>query len=135
MASINKVILIGRLGKDPELKYTQSGQPVAGFSLATHEVWRDKQGQKQEALEWHNVTVWGKAGENCDKYLNKGSHVYIEGQIKTDSYEKNGEKRYSTKIVAREVKFLSSRNDTQAPRRDIAPLPKKEEQSLEDIPF
>jgi len=109
MSSINKVCLMGRLGKDPELKYTQQGNAVCGFSLATHEVWRDKAGEKQESMEWHNISVWGKVGENCSKYLKKGSHVYLEGQIKTDSYEKDGQKRYSTKIVAREVKFLNSK--------------------------
>ena len=138
MASINKCILIGNLGKDPELKYTQSGVAVCGFSLATHEVWRDKSGEKQEAVEWHNVSVWNKQGENCHKYLKKGSSVYLEGSIKTDCYEKNGEKRYSTKIVARDVKFLNSKaehSQGQANARQARKPDSVETGNLEDIPF
>ena len=142
MASVNKVILLGRLGKDPELRYTQGGQPVCGFSLCTHEVWRDKAGEKQESLEWHNVTVWGKVGENCEKYLKKGSQAYIEGQIKTDSYEKDGKKLYTTKIVARDVKFLGSKSESSGAgstsnfaRKTEDPPKPASTGNLEDIPF
>ncbi len=79
--SVNKVILIGRLGKDPEIRYTPSGQPVANFTLATNEVWNDKQGQRQERTEWHRIVVWGKQAEHCGQYLAKGRQVYIEGRL------------------------------------------------------
>lgn len=139
MASVNKVQLIGRLGKAPELRYTSTSAAVCIFSLATHEVWRDKSGEKQESLEWHNITVWGKVGENCHKYLTKGSLVYLEGSIKTDTYDKNGVKMYTTKIVARDVKFLDTKSKEQEPKIKELPgkFPKKppEDVSLEDIPF
>ena len=146
MASLNKCMIMGNLGKDPELKYTQSGTAVCGFSVAVHESWRDKEGAKQESVEWVNVTVWNKQAENCAKYLKKGSSVYLEGAIKTDSYEKDGQKRYSTKIVAREVKFLNSKAEHaqgQANAREHQPqtgqgarnLPQKDSGNLDDIPF
>ena len=86
MASLNRAMIMGNLGKDPELKYTQSGVAVCGFSVAVHEALRDKEGAKQESVEWVNVTVWNKQAENCAKYLKKGSSVYLEGSIKTDCY-------------------------------------------------
>jgi len=107
MGSVNKVILIGNLGADPELKYTRSNRPVCNLSLATNEVFKDKTGQKQERTEWHRVTVWGDSAENCSKYLAKGRTVYIEGSLQTRSWDdKEGKKRYSTEVVADRVVFL-----------------------------
>jgi single-strand DNA-binding protein len=108
MASVNKVILIGNLGADPELKHTPSNRPVCNLSLATNEVFKDKSGQRQERTEWHRVTVWGEAAENCAKYLAKGRSAYIEGRLQTRSWDdKDGKKRYSTDIVADRVVFLA----------------------------
>ncbi len=98
---INKAILIGNLGKDPELRYTQSGQPVASFSLATSESWKGKDGSQQEKTEWHNIVVWARLAELANEYLKKGSRVYIEGRIQTRSWDdKDGAKHYMTEIVA-----------------------------------
>jgi single-strand DNA-binding protein len=108
MASVNKVILIGNLGSEPELKYTPSNRPVCNLSVATNEVWKDKNGQKQEKTEWHRVIVWGEQGENAAKYLAKGRMVYVEGKLQTRTWDdKEGKKRYTTEIVADRVVFLS----------------------------
>ena len=107
MGSVNKVILIGNLGADPELKYTPSNRPVCHLSIATNEVWKDKNGQKQEKVEWHRVNVWGDSAEHCSKYLAKGRTVYVEGRLQTRSWDdKEGKKRYSTEVVADRVVFL-----------------------------
>ena len=107
MASVNKAILIGNLGRDPELRYTQGGQAVANFTLATNERWNDKDGNSQERTEWHRVVVWGKQAENCAQYLSKGRNVYIEGRIQTREWEdKEGQKRHTTEVVAQTVQFL-----------------------------
>jgi single-strand DNA-binding protein len=107
MASVNKVILIGNLGKDPEVRYTQGGQAVCNFSIATSEKWNDKDGAAQERTEWHNVTVWGKSAEHCGQYLTKGRSVYVEGKIQTREYEdKDGVKRKAVDIIAQVVTFL-----------------------------
>src|SRR4029450_2174608 len=99
MASLNKVILIGNLGKDPEIRYTQGGDPIANFSLATNEAWTDKSGQKQERTEWHRVEVFGKTAEIVRDYCTKGKQVYIEGSIRYDEWtDKDGVKRTKTKI-------------------------------------
>jgi single-strand DNA-binding protein len=108
MGSVNKVILIGNLGADPELKYTPSNRAVCNLSLATNEVFKDKAGQRQERTEWHRVTVWGEQAEHCSKYLGKGRSVYVEGRLQTRSWDdKEGKKRYSTDVVADRVVFLS----------------------------
>lgn len=105
--SINKVMLIGRLGQDPELKYTPSGSAVCNFSLATSESWTDKSGQKQEKTEWHRVVVWGKLAELCNQYLAKGRQAFIEGSLQTRQWDdKQGQKRYTTEINAKNVQFL-----------------------------
>jgi single-strand DNA-binding protein len=105
--SVNKVILVGRLGQDPELKYTPSGMAVCNFSLATSDSWTDKNGQKQERTEWHRVVVWGKLAELCGQYLAKGRQAYLEGALQTRSWEgKDGQKRYTTEINAKTVQFL-----------------------------
>ncbi len=108
MASINKVMLIGNLGSDPEVRYTQGGAAVANFNIATNEKWTNKQGEPQERTEWHKIVVWGRVAENCGKYLSKGRSVYVEGSIQTRDWEdKDGNKRYTTEINARTVQFLS----------------------------
>ena len=105
--SVNKVILVGNLGRDPEVRFTGTGRAVAKFPLATTEVWNDAEGGRQERTEWHNVIVWGKQGETCGQYLSKGRQVYVEGSIRTRSYDdKDGNKRYITEVVAQRVRFL-----------------------------
>ena len=99
MASVNRVILVGNLGRDPEIRYTQGGDPIANFSLATNEVWTDKGGQRQERTEWHRVEVFGKAAQVAKDYLSKGRQVYVEGSIRYDEWtDKDGNKRNTTKI-------------------------------------
>ena len=110
MASVNRVILVGNLGRDPELRYTAGGQPVASFSVATNERWNDREGKTQERTEWHRIVVWGKQGENCANYLQKGRTVYIEGRLQTREWEdKEGQKRQTTEVVAQSVQFLDRR--------------------------
>ena len=107
MASVNKVILVGNLGRDPELRFIQSGQAVANFSVATNEKWKDKEGNSQERTEWHRIIVWGKSAENCAQYLHKGSKVVVEGRVQARDWEtKDGQKRSTVEIVARNVQFL-----------------------------
>jgi single-strand DNA-binding protein len=108
MGSVNKVILIGNLGADPELKYTPSSRALCNLRIATTDVFKDKGGQRQERTEWHRVTVWGDQAENCHKYLSKGRSVYIEGRLQTRSYDKDGQKHYATDVVADRVVFLGS---------------------------
>ena len=108
MGSVNKVILVGNLGADPELKYTPSNRPLCNLRIATTEVYKDKAGQRQEKTEWHRVTVWGETAENCNKYLAKGRSVYVEGRLQTRSYDKDGQKHYATDVVADRVVFLGS---------------------------
>ena len=112
MAGVNKVILLGRLGRDPELRTTQSGQSVCNFSVATSEKWKDKQGEAQERTEWHNIVAWAKLAEICAEYLSKGSQAYIEGKLQTTKYEKDGIERYKTEVVAAAVQFVGSKSDT-----------------------
>ena len=107
MAGVNKAILVGNLGRDPELRYTQSGQAVANFSLATSESFSTKDGRREERTEWHRIVVWGKVAENCAQYLSKGRTVYIEGRIQTREWEnKEGQKQRTTEVVAQTVQFL-----------------------------
>jgi single-strand DNA-binding protein len=106
MGSINKVILIGNLGADPELKYTPSSRALCNLRIATTEVFKDKAGVRQERTEWHRVTVWGDQAENCSKYLAKGRSVYVEGKLQTRTYDKEGQKHYATDVVADRVVFL-----------------------------
>ena len=108
MGSVNKVILVGNLGADPELKHTPSNRALCNLRIATTEVFKDKSGQRQEKTEWHRVTVWGDQAENCSKYLSKGRSVYIEGRLQTRSYDKDGQKHYATDVVADRVVFLGS---------------------------
>src|SRR5512142_3006377 len=110
---INKVILIGRLGKDPEVRSTPSGTTVTKFTMATDERFTDRNGEKQERTEWHNIAAWGKLGEICGQYLRKGKLVYIEGSIRNDSWDdkETGQKKYRTEIVARDMKMLDRKGD------------------------
>jgi len=143
MSGINKSILVGRLGADPEVRYTQQGIAVTNFSVATSENWTDKSGQKQERTEWHRIVVWGKLAETCSQYLAKGRQVYIEGRMQTRQWEdKDGNKRYTTEVVASTVQFLDRGADKQAasggddagmiPMPEMAPPAASAE---EDIPF
>jgi single-strand DNA-binding protein len=118
MAGINKVILIGRLGSDPEVRYTPSGVAVANFNIATSEEWKDKDtGEKRERTEWHRIVVWRRLGEICGEYLSKGRQVYVEGRLQTRDWEdRDGNKRYTTEIVATDVQFLGSRDSSDSGR-------------------
>lgn len=141
MSGVNKVILVGRLGADPEVKTISSGNTVAQLSVATSENWKDRDGQRQERTEWHRVVVWGKQAELCGKYLTKGRQVYVEGRLQTRSWEdQQGQKRYTTEIVANAVQFLgggaeSSRNNAKDDfgPQDFGPEPKFD--ADEEIPF
>ncbi len=120
--SVNKAILIGNLGKDPEVRFTSTGRAVARFPIATSEVWTDAEGNRQERTEWHNIIVWGKQGETCGQYLAKGRQVFVEGSIRTRSYDdKSGNKRYVTEIVAQRIRFLGGGGGTRmAPEMESA---------------
>ena len=123
---INKAMLIGNLGKDPETRYTQNGAAVTNFSVATTERWKDKDGQQQEQTEWHRIVTFGRLAEICNEYLNKGSKVYIEGRLQTRSWEQDGVKKYSTEIVAREMKMLGGKSQSSGQdsyNEDPMPLP------------
>jgi single-strand DNA-binding protein len=107
---VNKVILVGNLGANPEMRFTQGGQAVANLRLATTERWTDKNGQKQEQTEWHRVVVWGKQAEICGQYLTKGRQIYVEGRIRTRQWQdQQGQKRYTTEIVAQTIQMLGPR--------------------------
>ena len=111
MASVNKAILIGNLGRDPEMRYTPSGAAVCNFGIATTERWKNKEnGQLEERTDWHNIVVWGKQAENCKEYLAKGRAVFVEGRLQTRSWDdKEGHKRYTTEVIAQTVQFLTPR--------------------------
>ena len=147
---INKVILIGNLGRDPETRYSQSGSAVTNFSVATTENWRDRQtGEQQERTEWHNVVCFARLAEIAGEYLKKGSKVYIEGSLRTSSWEQDGQKRYRTEVMARDLQMLDSRgagmadaptgfehtSGRQAPPRDNAPTLSDADDFDDDIPF
>jgi single-strand DNA-binding protein len=131
MPSINKAIIIGTLGKDPEFKRTPSGQSVANFSVATNEKYTDKNGQKQESTEWHSIVAWGKLAELANQYLKKGRSVYIEGKITTRSWgDQGGVKRYKTEIVAQVIQFLGGQGQiNQGENAGFNDMPE------EDLPF
>jgi len=127
MASVNKVILIGNLGRDPEVRYMPSGDAVANISIATTETWKDKNGEKQEKTEWHRVAMFGKTAEIAGEYLKKGSQVYIEGRLETRKWtDKEGQERTTTEIRADRMQMLGSRSggsERMAPPEDDAPRP------------
>jgi single-strand DNA-binding protein len=151
-SGVNKVILVGNLGKDPEVRYTPGGQAVANFTIATNEAWTGKDGQKQERTEWHRIVVWGKTAENCGEYLSKGRQVYIEGRLQTREWtNKEGVKQYTTEVVANQVLFLQggergqrgAKQGSGAPADDFGPPPPDmgdqgggaPAKSEDDIPF
>lgn len=116
--SVNKVILVGRLGRDPEVRYMPSGDAVANFSIATDEQWKDKNGERQTRTEWHNITLFGKLGEIAGQYLKKGGLVYIEGRIQSRKYtDKNGVERTAYDIIGNEMKMLGGKSDNQGSSR------------------
>ena len=124
MASLNKVQLIGRLGRDPEVRYTQAGKSVANFSIATSERWKDKSGTMQERTEWVNIVAWEKLGEICGEHLAKGRLVYVEGKLQTREYQdKDGNARKTTEIVARDVQFLGGRDEPETQQEDGGDVP------------
>lgn len=138
MASVNRVDLIGNLGKDPEMRATKSGMKVASFSVATKEFRKGQNGEKQEFTEWHNIVCWDKQAENAAKYLSKGKSVYIEGRLQTRKWEdKNGVDRYTTEIVARNVQYLSpsDKRSTEPPKEEEPPPETKESNPIDEIPF
>lgn len=106
MPALNRVQLIGNLGRDPESKFTPTGKKVCHFSIAVSNRWKDKSGELKETTEWVNIEAWGRLGEICQEYLKKGSLIFIEGRLKTDKYESNGETKYYTKVVAQSLQFL-----------------------------
>lgn len=115
MAGVNKVILLGRLGRDPELRTTASGQSVCNFSVATSEKWKDKDGTANERTEWHNIVAWAKLAEICAEYLGKGREVYVEGKLQTSKYtDKEGVERYKTEVVAQTVQFVGGQQQDKA---------------------
>jgi single-strand DNA-binding protein len=119
--SVNKVILVGRLGQNPEVRYTPSGAAVANFSVATNESWVDKSGQKQERTEWHRIVVWGKLAELCSQYLTKGRQAYVEGRLQTREWQdKDGVKKYTTEVQAQTVQFLGGGAGAGAERGPVA---------------
>jgi len=148
MGSVNKVILVGNLGRDAEVRYTPGGAAVSRFSIATTEVWNDKSGQRQERTEWHNIDLWGKQAESLSEYLVKGKQVYVEGRLQTDEYtDKDGVKRKSTKVRCERVVLLGSagggrsgsydRTSSSTESRASAPAHDEVSEPLtdDDIPF
>ena len=140
MSGVNKVILVGRLGADPKVRYTSNGNPVATLSLATSEKWKDKEGQSQEKTEWHRVVLWSRLAELAGQYLNKGRQVYIEGKLQTRKWEdKDGQTRYTTEIVGNQMQFLGGANEGASHSSDLppdlGPAPDMSGGAEEDIPF
>lgn len=151
MSSLNKVMLIGRLGQDPEVRYTQSNTAVATLSLATSERYKDGNGEQQERTEWHRVVAWGRLAEICQQYLHKGSLIFVEGPLQTRQWEDNqGQKRYTTEVKALQMTMLDSRNSNQqnqgaplaqaapqqnAPMSSATPIDSSFENMDDDLPF
>jgi len=140
--SVNKVILIGHLGNDPELKYHSTGTPYCSFSLATNTSYKDDKGNKIEKTEWHRLVAWRKLAEIIHKYLKKGSLIYCEGSLKYSEFEKDGQKRYSTSIVINEMRMLDNRQDGSYEsgtgvndKSEDSPIPEPDKESEEDLPF
>ena len=134
MASLNKVMLIGNLGKDPEVRFTASGQAVASFSLATSEKFKGKTGEWEERTEWHNITLWGKLAEIAGEYLSKGKTIYVEGRLQTRKWQdKSGNDRYTTDIVGDKMQMLSPKGERSG--GDTSSAPKSSASSHEEPPF
>lgn len=134
---INKVILLGNVGADPEVRALDGGKKVARIRVATTERYTDQLGKKQELTEWHSVTLWGGLADVVDKYVHKGSQVYLEGKIRTREYEHNGEKRYATEIIANEMKLLGRPKDANDAQQAVAPTPQAPATPLysEELPY
>ena len=136
---INKVILIGNLGSDPEIKISASGTTIANFTLATNERWKNSEGVQQEQTEWHRVVAFGRLAEICGEYLRKGRQVYIEGRLQTRNWEdKEGNKRYTTEIVLRDMQMLGTKGDPgieEIPPSESSPQPDKASTEDDDLPF
>lgn len=132
---INKVILLGNVGADPEVRALDGGKKVARIRVATTERYTDQQGNKQEQTEWHSVTLWGGLADVVDKYVHKGSQVYIEGKIRTREYEAKGEKRYATEIMANDMKLLGRPKDANEAPQAVAPAPQVPVPPMGDLPF
>lgn len=142
---VNKVILVGNLGRDPELRSTPSGQQVASFSLATSRKWKDRDGNRQEQTEWHNIVCWGRQAEIAGQYLTKGRQIFVEGRIQTQSWEdrQSGEKKYRTEIVCENFQMLGQRGDqpesaAHRPEEQSSPPPPSDSAGTaddDDIPF
>lgn len=136
---LNKVMIIGNLGSEPELKALNNGDPVANLSIATTEKWKDKQGEKQEKTEWHRVVLFRKLAELAGQYLHKGSKVYIEGKLQTRSWEQDGVKKFSTEVIAENMKFIGSNQQQAAPSNTQQytppPAPQSNDNFDDDLPF
>ncbi len=137
---VNKVILIGRLGKDPDVRHLEGGSTVANFTLATSETYKDKAGNRQELTEWHNIVVWRRQAEIAEQYLHKGSLIYLEGRLRTRSWEdKDGNKRYTTEVEAQTFKMLDRKSDQEPASAPPPPEPERkdviEENPDDDLPF
>lgn len=130
---MNKVILTGRLGIDPELKYTTSGKAFSKFTLATNERWKDSEGNKQKKTTWHKIVAWGKLAEICGEYLKKGSQVMVEGRIENRSWEKDGKKNYITEIIIKEMEMLDSKIDN--PKQSEPDTNSQPKPEPDDLPF
>jgi single-strand DNA-binding protein len=140
MGSVNKVILVGNLGRDAEVRYTPGGAAVSKFSIATTEVWNDKAGQRQERTEWHTIDLWGKQAESLSEYLLKGKQVYIEGRLRTHSWDdkQTGEKKYRTEVVATDMTMLGQRGDSGGDfggGNDRSPVGAVDNQEFDNMPF
>jgi single-strand DNA-binding protein len=145
MSGVNKVILVGNLGSDPPVRYTQGGTAVANFNIATTERFNNKAGEREERTEWHRVVAWGRLAEICQQYLKKGKQVYIEGRLQTRSWEdQQGQKRYTTEVVARDMQMLGRVGDApDVPSQDFGPEPQPAPQGSgggggsddDDLPF
>ena len=135
--TVNKVILIGRLGADPQLKYTPSGCANVNFNLATNESWKDKDGNQQEKTDWHRVVAWGKLAEIIGKWMKKGSSIYLEGRLQTRTYDdQNGVKRYITEVVALDIEMLGGRGGSSDQSQDMPPQEPMGSSEPEDgLPF
>lgn len=141
MSGINKVILVGRLGKDPEVRHLENGASVANFSMATSETYKDRQtGEKREQTEWHNIVLWRGLADIAEKYVKKGDMIYVEGKLRTRSWEKDGVTRYTTEVVGDSMQMLSSKNENASSKSEYqpvsvdTPVPEKTSES-DDLPF
>lgn len=134
MNGINKAIIVGTLGADPESRYTPNGTAIASFRVATNEEWKDKQtGEKKSRAEWHRIEAFGKMAEIIGEYLKKGSQVYIEGKLRTDEYEKDGVKRYSTKIIANEMQMLGGKDGAKPQAKPVKDCPQPDQGNAGDL--